>query len=73
MVGLQEVGVSSVADVLQLIETGNKIRYEKISALFFELFCALMETCFHRTSGTTSANQNSSRSHAVFQLILRKK
>ena len=26
-----------------------------------------------RTSGTTSANQNSSRSHAVFQLILRKR
>jgi len=26
-----------------------------------------------RTSGTTSANQNSSRSHAIFQLILRKK
>ncbi|KHN86425.1 Kinesin-like protein KIF2A [Toxocara canis] len=26
-----------------------------------------------RTAGTTSANQNSSRSHAVFQIILRKK
>lgn len=26
-----------------------------------------------RTSGTTSANQNSSRSHAIFQMILRKK
>ncbi len=26
-----------------------------------------------RTSGTTSANQNSSRSHAVFQIILRKR
>lgn len=26
-----------------------------------------------RTSGTTSANQHSSRSHAVFQIILRKK
>lgn len=26
-----------------------------------------------RTSGTTSANQHSSRSHAVFQIVLRKK
>lgn len=26
-----------------------------------------------RTSGTTSANQNSSRSHAIFQLVLRKR
>lgn len=26
-----------------------------------------------RTSGQTSANQHSSRSHAIFQLILRKK
>ena len=26
-----------------------------------------------RTSGTTSANNHSSRSHAVFQIILRKK
>ena len=26
-----------------------------------------------RTSGTTSANQTSSRSHAVFQIVLRKK
>ena len=26
-----------------------------------------------RTSGQTSANQNSSRSHAVFQIILRKR
>uniref|UniRef100_A0A1X7UMF4 Kinesin motor domain-containing protein n=3 Tax=Amphimedon queenslandica TaxID=400682 RepID=A0A1X7UMF4_AMPQE len=51
IIDLEEVKVTSVADVLQLIETGNSVR----------------------TSGTTSANQNSSRSHAVFQLVLRKR
>ncbi|XP_076441077.1 kinesin-like protein KIF2A [Babylonia areolata] len=49
VVGLREEPVTSVDDVLQLIQHGNNVR----------------------TSGQTSANQHSSRSHAVFQLILR--
>ncbi|XP_014677251.1 PREDICTED: kinesin-like protein KIF2A [Priapulus caudatus] len=50
VVGLQEVAVNNVEDVLKLIGHGNNVR----------------------TSGQTSANQHSSRSHAVFQIILRK-
>ncbi|CAB0019471.1 unnamed protein product [Nesidiocoris tenuis] len=49
VVGLTENVVSSVNEVLQLIQAGNSAR----------------------TSGQTSANSNSSRSHAVFQLTLR--
>uniref|UniRef100_A0A4W4FF16 Kinesin-like protein n=1 Tax=Electrophorus electricus TaxID=8005 RepID=A0A4W4FF16_ELEEL len=49
VVGLQEVPVSSVDDVIRLIEKGSACR----------------------TSGQTFANTNSSRSHAVLQVILR--
>ncbi|XP_022901240.1 kinesin-like protein Klp10A isoform X7 [Onthophagus taurus] len=49
VVGLTEKIVSSVDEVLKLIQKGNQAR----------------------TSGQTSANSNSSRSHAVFQIILR--
>ncbi|XP_065835132.1 kinesin-like protein KIF2A [Oscarella lobularis] len=51
IVGLEEVAVTGVDDVLTLIQRGNEVR----------------------TSGTTSANQHSSRSHAIFQIILRKR
>ncbi|XP_074870728.1 kinesin-like protein KIF2B [Carettochelys insculpta] len=51
VVGLQEEEVSSVEDVLNLIEMGNRCR----------------------RCGQTSANTHSSRSHAVFQIILRKR
>ena len=47
--GLTETEMSSVDDVLDLINLGNNL-------------------C---TSGKTSANSNSSRSHAVFQILLR--
>ena len=47
--GLTETEMSSVDDVLDLINRGNNL-------------------C---TSGKTSANSNSSRSHAVFQILLR--
>ncbi|CAL8070622.1 unnamed protein product [Calicophoron daubneyi] len=50
IVGLREQPVTSVEDVLQLLQHGAHIR----------------------TSGQTSANQHSSRSHAVFQLILKR-
>ncbi|KAH8290969.1 hypothetical protein KR054_007498 [Drosophila jambulina] len=48
VVGLKEMPVTKVDDVLRLIELGNKLR----------------------TSGQTSANAKSSRSHAVFQIAL---
>jgi kinesin family protein 2/24 len=51
VVDIREQPLSSVEDVLNLIQYGMNIR----------------------TSGTTSANQHSSRSHAVFQIILRNK
>ncbi|KRF97808.1 uncharacterized protein Dwil_GK19553, isoform B [Drosophila willistoni] len=50
VVGLTEMAVTKVDDVLELIELGNK----------------------ERTSGKTSANAKSSRSHAVFQIGLYK-
>ena len=50
IVGLVEIEVDSVDDVLALINRGNVLR----------------------TSGKTSANANSSRSHAVFQILLRR-
>jgi kinesin family protein 2/24 len=49
IVGLSEKVVTTLPEVLSLLEAGNRVR----------------------ASGTTSANQNSSRSHAVFQIILR--
>lgn len=49
VVGLTEKVVSSVNEVLALIQAGNQ----------------------ERTAGQTSANSNSSRSHAVFQITLR--
>lgn len=48
VVGLTEMPVTKVEDVLHLIEVGNR----------------------ERTSGQTSANAKSSRSHAVFQMAL---
>ena len=51
VVDIREQPLSSVEDVLSLIQYGMNIR----------------------TSGTTSANAHSSRSHAVFQIILRNK
>lgn len=49
VVGLTERVVTSVDEVLKLIQKGN----------------------LARTSGQTSANVNSSRSHAIFQILLR--
>uniref|UniRef100_A0A8C2IAT4 Kinesin-like protein n=1 Tax=Cyprinus carpio TaxID=7962 RepID=A0A8C2IAT4_CYPCA len=51
VVGLQEVPVSSVDDVIKMIERGSACR----------------------TSGQTFANASSSRSHAVLQVILRRR
>lgn len=50
IVGLSEVAVKNVDDVLDIIQRGTN----------------------ERTSGQTSANLLSSRSHAVFQILLRK-
>ncbi|XP_051555134.1 kinesin-like protein KIF2C isoform X3 [Myxocyprinus asiaticus] len=51
VVGLQEVPVSSVDDVIKMIERGSACR----------------------TSGQTFANASSSRSHAVLQVVLRRR
>ncbi|KAG7456949.1 hypothetical protein MATL_G00241430 [Megalops atlanticus] len=51
VVGLREMYVSSVKDVIKMIEMGSACR----------------------TSGQTFANSNSSRSHAVLQIILRQR
>uniref|UniRef100_A0A671N3Y5 Kinesin-like protein n=1 Tax=Sinocyclocheilus anshuiensis TaxID=1608454 RepID=A0A671N3Y5_9TELE len=51
VVGLQEVPVSSVDDVIKMMEVGSACR----------------------TSGQTFANASSSRSHAVLQVILRRR
>ncbi|XP_066537383.1 kinesin-like protein KIF2C isoform X2 [Hoplias malabaricus] len=51
VVGLQEMPVASVDDVIKMIEKGSACR----------------------TSGQTFANANSSRSHAVLQVILRRR
>ncbi|XP_048102856.1 kinesin-like protein KIF2C isoform X1 [Alosa alosa] len=50
VVGLQEMSVTCVGDVIKMIERGSACR----------------------TSGQTFANANSSRSHAVLQIILRR-
>ncbi|XP_049538638.1 kinesin-like protein Klp10A isoform X3 [Anopheles darlingi] len=49
LVGLKEIEVTSVEEVLAVISAGNSVR----------------------TSGQTTANANSSRSHAIFSLTLR--
>jgi kinesin family protein 2/24 len=49
VVGLTEITVNSVDEVLKLIQQGNTAR----------------------SSGKTSANSNSSRSHVIFQIVLR--
>ena len=49
VVGLAEMEVENIDDVISLLAAGVQLR----------------------ASGTTSANQNSSRSHAIFQIILR--
>jgi len=51
IVGIKEAEVTTVDDVMKLIQHGNAVR----------------------TSGVTFANNHSSRSHAVFQIILRRK
>ena len=51
VIGIVEKAVHNVEEVLDVIQSGNKVR----------------------TSGQTSANQHSSRSHAVFQVLLRRR
>ncbi|VDK72294.1 unnamed protein product [Litomosoides sigmodontis] len=64
VIGLQEVPVHDENDV------GISSLEHSILAEVLEL---IKKGTVIRTAGTTSANANSSRSHAVFQIILRKK
>lgn len=72
VVGLEEMAVTSVEDVLRLIQLGNDCRYSSLTCADRDVAMSdLWILC--RTSGSTAVNQNSSRSHAVFQIILRRR
>lgn len=78
VVGLEEVCVSTAEDVVKMIQLGSACRYP--SARAHRCVCpSVLLPLTHgpfssvlRTSGQTSANANSSRSHAVLQIVLRR-
>lgn len=46
---------------------------EELVSSVEDVFRLVMKGSHERTSGTTSANNQSSRSHAIFQIILKKR
>lgn len=71
VVGLTEKVVTTVEEVLKLINDGNSARYNIFIFPILFLMLKNILIIYFRTSGQTSANSNSSRSHAVFQIVLR--
>lgn len=65
---LEKMAVCSYNDVFELMDAGNKARFDLFYFLNFHNF--LVSLTWLRTVAATNMNSTSSRSHAVFTLTL---